>query len=84
MLMNVLHTFPNTTLQFYAGDMQLHIKLDTAYLMLPGARRRAAGHFYLTANRTEESGVSSISGGGVPVVLYVEDVGLSECNCDSS
>ena len=28
--------------------MQLHIESDAAYLVLPGARSRAAGYFYLT------------------------------------
>ena len=49
MLMDFLHTFPNAKLRFYAGDMQLHIESDAAYLVLPGARSRAAGHFYLSA-----------------------------------
>ena len=50
MLMDYLHTFPNAKLQFYAGDMQLHIELDTVYLVIPGAHSRTAGHFYLSAS----------------------------------
>lgn len=49
MLMDYLHTFPNAKLCFYAGDMQLHVESDAAYLVIPGARSRAAGHFYLSA-----------------------------------
>ena len=52
MLMDYLHTFSNAKLRFYAGDMQLHIESDAAYLVLPGARSRAAGHFYLSASAT--------------------------------
>ena len=52
MLMDYLHTFPNAKLRFYARDMQLHIKSDAAYLVLPGARSCAAGHFYLSASAT--------------------------------
>ena len=47
MLMDYLHTFPNAKLRFIAGDMQLHIESDAAYLVIPVARSRAAGHFYL-------------------------------------
>ena len=50
MLMDYLHTFPNAKLRFYAGNMQLHIESDAAYLVIPGARSRAAGHFYLAAS----------------------------------
>ena len=50
--MDYFHTFPNAKLRFYAGDMQLHIESDAAYLVLPGARRRVAGHFYLSASAT--------------------------------
>ena len=49
MLMDYLHTFPNAKLQFYAGDMQLHIESDAAYLVIPGACSHTAGHFYLSA-----------------------------------
>ena len=49
MMMDYLHTFPNAKLRFYADDMQLHIESDAAYLVIPGARSRAAGHFYLSA-----------------------------------
>ena len=50
--MDYLHTFPNAKLRFYTGDMQLHIESDVAYLVLPGALSRAAGHFYLSASAT--------------------------------
>ncbi len=49
-LMDYLYTYPQATLQYYAGDMQLHIKSDAAYLVLPGARSRVAGYFYLRAH----------------------------------
>ncbi len=37
MLMNYLSTYPNSTLRFYAGDMQLCVESDAAYLVLPRA-----------------------------------------------
>ena len=47
--MDYLSTFPYAKLRYYAGDMQLHVESDAAYLVLPGARSRIAGHFYLSA-----------------------------------
>ncbi len=32
--------------------MQLNIESDAVYLVLPGARSRAVGHFYLSASAT--------------------------------
>ena len=52
MLMDYLHTFPNATLCFYAGDMQLHVESDAAYLVLPGVHSLVAGHFYLSTIST--------------------------------
>ena len=49
MLMDYLSTYPHATLRFYAGDMQLCVESDAAYLVLPRARSRIAGHFYLNA-----------------------------------
>ena len=47
MLLDYLATYPNAELNFYAGNMQLHIESDAAYLVLPGAKSRVAGYFYL-------------------------------------
>ena len=49
MLMDYLATYPNAKLRFYAGIMQLQVKTDAVYLVLPNARSRLAGHFYLSA-----------------------------------
>eukprot|EP00957_Ditylum_brightwellii_P126275 9627154-Ditylum_brightwellii.AAC.1 len=43
------HTYPNTKLRFFAGDMQLRVDSDPAYLVMPGAKSRMAGYFYLVA-----------------------------------
>ena len=50
MLMDFLATHPNAKLRYYAGTMHLHVESDAAYLVLPGARSRIAGYFYLQAN----------------------------------
>ena len=48
MLMDYAHTYPTATIRYHASDMQLHIDSDAAYLVLPKARSRGAGHFYLS------------------------------------
>ena len=49
MLMDYLNTYPNGKLRYYAGTMNLRVDSDAAYLVLPNARSRVAGHFYLEA-----------------------------------
>ena len=49
MLLDYLATYPNAKLRFYAGNMKLHFESDAAYLVLPGAKSRIAGYFYLHA-----------------------------------
>ena len=49
MLLDYLATYQNAKIRFYAGTMKLHIESDAAYLVLPGARSRIAGYFYLHA-----------------------------------
>ena len=49
MLMDYLCTYPNAKLRFYAGTMKLAVDSDAAYLVLPNAKSRVAGHFYLEA-----------------------------------
>ena len=50
MLMDFLATHPHAKLCFYAGTMKLNVESDAAYLVLPGARSRIAGYFYLQAH----------------------------------
>ena len=50
MLMDYLATYPNAKLRFYAGTMNLQVESDAAYLVLPNAQSRVAGHFYLEAS----------------------------------
>ena len=46
-LLDYIATYPNPILRFYASDMILTAESDAAYLVLPKARSRAAGMFYL-------------------------------------
>ncbi|KAI2509425.1 Reverse transcriptase (RNA-dependent DNA polymerase) [Fragilaria crotonensis] len=48
MLLDYLSTHPDATIRYYASDMILAVCSDAAYLVLPNARSRAAGHFFLT------------------------------------
>ena len=47
MLMDYLWTYPNAKLQYRKSDMVLYVDSNAAYLVLPQARSRIAGHFYL-------------------------------------
>ena len=50
MLMDYVHTYPNAVIRYYKSDMILYVDSDAAYLVLPKARSRIAGHFYLGNN----------------------------------
>jgi len=47
-LLDYAHTYPNATIRYYASAMILYIVSDAAYLVLPNARSRVAGHFFLS------------------------------------
>ena len=55
MLMDYLCTYTNAKLRYYAGTMQLHVESDAAYLILPGAKSRIAGHYVLSNNTSTKS-----------------------------
>ena len=44
-LMDFLHTHPNAKLRFFAGNMQLAVDSNVAYLVLPGAKVAMQGFF---------------------------------------
>ncbi|KAI2492390.1 Reverse transcriptase (RNA-dependent DNA polymerase) [Fragilaria crotonensis] len=48
MLLDYLSTHPDATIRYHASDMVLAVCSDAAYLVLPNARSRAAGYFFLT------------------------------------
>ena len=47
-IIDYAHTYHNTTIQYHASDICLHIDSDAAYLVQPQASSRVAGHFYLS------------------------------------
>eukprot|EP00957_Ditylum_brightwellii_P208528 15357882-Ditylum_brightwellii.AAC.1 len=49
-IMDSFHTYPDAHLQFFAGDMQLHVNSDAAYLVMPAAKSCIVGYFFLSAD----------------------------------
>ena len=49
-LLNYVATHSNAVIRFHKSDMCLHVDSDAAYLVLPKARSRLAGHFFLSDN----------------------------------
>jgi len=54
-LLDYMHTYPNARMRYIAGTMQLMVDSDAAYLVLPNARSRFAGHFMLEARPNKYS-----------------------------
>jgi hypothetical protein len=48
MLMDYAATYPLAIIRYFASDMVLHIDSDAAYVVLPNARSRYAGHYFLS------------------------------------
>ncbi len=47
-LLDYCATYPNAVIRYYASDMILFVDSDAAYLVLPGAKSRISGHFFLS------------------------------------
>ena len=47
-LLDYAATRPDAKIRFYASDMILYVDSDAAYLVLPNAKSRAAGYYYLS------------------------------------
>ena len=65
--MDYLYTHSNSKIRFYKSDMQLHIESYAAYLVSPGAKRRAAGYLYMGDKLVGEIPHSKLSG-----PIYIE------------
>jgi hypothetical protein len=48
LLLDYLATYPNATIRYYASDMIISVVADAAYLVLPNARSRCAGLYFLS------------------------------------
>ena len=62
-LLDYLATYPNATIRFHASDMIAVCETDAAYLVLPKARSRIAGHYYFT-NRQDDYSKGTITSNG--------------------
>ena len=62
-LLDYLATYPNATIRFHASDIIAVCETDAAYLVLPKARSRIAGHYYFT-NRKEDYSKGTITSNG--------------------
>ena len=49
-LLDYAATYPHIVVRYYASDMVLAIDSDAAYLVLPNAKSRIAGYYYLTSD----------------------------------
>ena len=57
-LMDFVTTYPNAKIRFYKSDMILYVDSDAAYLVLPNAQSRFAGHFYLSKRVSDPSRIA--------------------------
>jgi len=62
-LLDYLATYPNATIRYHASDMIAVCETGAAYLVLPKARSRIAGHYYFT-NRKEDYSRGTITSNG--------------------
>ena len=51
-LLDYVATHPNAVIRYHKSDMVLHVDSDAAYLVLPEARSRMAGHYFLSTDPT--------------------------------
>ena len=49
MLLDFAATYPNAKVCYHASDMIIHVDTDAAYLVMPNAKSRIAGYFYLSS-----------------------------------
>eukprot|EP00957_Ditylum_brightwellii_P117400 8954506-Ditylum_brightwellii.AAC.1 len=52
--LNYMATYPDAVVGFHASDMILHIQSNAAYMVLPEARLRAEGYFYLSSKPEDQ------------------------------
>ena len=68
MLMDYLHTYPNAKIRYSKSDMVLYVDSDAAYLVLPKARSRIAGHFYLGTNPPPPPAIPNLTSSNGPIL----------------
>ena len=66
-LLDYAATYPNAILRFHASDMILHTDTDAAYLVLPRARSRYAGFYYLSDKMSDYATGTPMPNGAILV-----------------
>ena len=66
-LLDYAATYPNAILRFHASDMILHVDTDAAYLVLPRARSRYAGFYYLSDKMSDYAKGTPMPNGAILV-----------------
>ena len=61
-LLDYVNTYQQVSVRFYASDMILNIDTDAAYLVLPKARSRLAGYFYMGHHKGKKSPFTPLNG----------------------
>ena len=64
MLLYYAHTYPNAKIRYQARYMILHVKLDTDYLFMPGARSCISGQYHLSDHPTNPTNPSYVNPNG--------------------
>jgi len=57
-LLDYAATYPNGSLRYHASAMLLHVDSDAAYLVLPNARSRIAGYYYLSGENSTSNNLN--------------------------
>ena len=68
MLMDYLSTYPNAKIRYTKSDMVLYVDSDAAYLVLPKARSRIAGHFYLGSKPPPQPAIPNLKSTNGPIL----------------
>eukprot|EP00957_Ditylum_brightwellii_P039196 2964917-Ditylum_brightwellii.AAC.1 len=63
-LLNYCATHPESTIQYTASNMVLYIHTNALLFAVPGAKRRAGSHFYLSAALEDPNNLPS---GPIPI-----------------
>ena len=61
-VLDYVNTYQHVTVRYYASDMILNIDTDAAYLVLPKARSRLAGYFYMGHHKGKQSPFTALNG----------------------
>lgn len=70
-LLDYARTYPEVSVRYKASKMILNIETDAAYLVLPKAKSRLAGYFYLGHHRHAQARRSQSSLNAKPSIMWL-------------